>query len=343
MRCRLRGPGIVVVLVLVSGCAHLPFRLPRLGGPPRFDEAAFARKPLETFRVPLAPDGATPAETVIGRPTVHRIRDGETLLDVARWYDLGYNEIVEANPGVDPWVPAPGTAVVVPTSWVLPCCTYEGLVLNIPEMRLFSYRRAPGNARQLLVDTYPVGLGRVDRRTPQGKFRVRGKTVNPRWDIPASIRAEHIRERNDSRTFIPGGDPDNPLGKYRLELTIPRYAIHGTNVPWGAGMPVSHGCARLYPEDIEQLFPRVGVGTPVEFLYQAVKVGQRAGQVYVEAHEDLYKLDSSPVGDVLAMLRRQRLPATDRRTVQAALKASRGLPLRLDPGRTTSAAAVGGG
>src|SRR5262249_31768549 len=156
----------------------------------------------------------------------------DTLLDVARYYDLGWNEIVEANPGVDPWIPPVGTAVVLPTEWVLPCCRYEGIVLNIPEMRLFFYRRPAGDPHTLLVDTHPVGLGRTDRPTPRGHFQVRGKTVNPRWNIPASIREEHIRERGDARTTIAGGDPDNPLGKYRIELSIPNYTIHGTNVPW---------------------------------------------------------------------------------------------------------------
>ena len=332
---------LAVVAVLVSGCARLPVHL-GWPGPPRFDEQAFAQKPLTTYRISLASDASTPTETMIGRARSHRVRDGETLLDVARWYDLGYNEIVEANPGVDPWVPPTGTTVVVPGTWVLPCCTYEGIVLNIPEMRLYYYRRNPDDPRQLLVATYPVGLGRTDRRTPRGRFRVRGKTVNPRWDIPESIRREHIRERNDARTFIPGGDPDNPLGKYRLELTIPSYAIHGTNIAWGAGMPVSHGCARLYPEDIAQLFPQVSIGTPVEFLYQPVKVGRRDGDVFVEAHEDIYKLNGAPLGDALTMLRRQRLASVDRRTVQAALKASRGMPLRLEP-RSEARGGIGGG
>src|SRR5204863_8654735 len=140
-----------------------------------------------------------------------------------RYYDLGYNEIVDANPGVDPWVPPVGTTIVLPTEWILPCCSYEGLVVNITEMRLYLYRRTPGDARTLIVDTLPVGLGRDDRRTPRGRFTVRGKTVNPTWIIPQSIRAEHIEETGDTRTKIPGGDPDNPLGKYRLELTLPRY------------------------------------------------------------------------------------------------------------------------
>jgi L,D-transpeptidase ErfK/SrfK len=321
----------LAITLALAACSPFRARLASLGlaGAPVFDEAHFAQKPLRTYSVALDSD-RRPVETVVGRAGRYRIRAGDTLLDVARYYDLGYGEIVDANPGVDPWVPPVGTTVVVPAQWVLPCCTYEGLVLNIPEMRLYFYERRPGT---LLVRTYPVGLGRPDRRTPRGRFRIRGKTVNPRWDIPESIREEHIRERGDARASIPGGDPDNPLGKYRLELTVARYSIHGTNVPWGAGMPVSHGCARLYPEDIAQLFPLVAVGAPVEFTYQPVKVGRRREGTFVEAHHDIYGLGRSPYRDALAALKRSGLgDRVDRSTVAAAVKGSHGEPVRLgDP------------
>jgi L,D-transpeptidase ErfK/SrfK len=267
---------------------------------------------------------------VIGAVASHRVRDGETLLDVARYYDLGYNEIVEANPGVDPFVPPPGATVIVPTAWVLPCCRYEGIVVNIPEMRLYYFRRAPDDPATMLVDTYPVGLGRDDRRTPRGRFKVIAKTVNPRWDIPESIRREHIRERGDARRFIPGGDPENPLGKYRLQLTGRLYGIHGTDIPWGVGMQVTHGCVRLYPEDIERFFPRVPVGTPVEFTYQPVKVGTRRGAVYVEAHPDIYRYTGSLGSAARAALARQAVGAlVDRGRLRAALAAPAGVPVRV--------------
>ena len=289
-------------------------------------EEAFAAKPQRSFRVRLGRDGM-PAETVVGARRTHRIRAGETLLDVARYYDVGHDEMMRANPGVDPWVPPTGAAVMVPSEWVLPCCTYQGIVLNIPEMRLFYYRREGG---VLIVDTHPVGLGRRDRRTPRGRFTVINKTVNPRWDIPEPIRQEHIRERGDPRTFIPGGDPDNPLGQYRLGLSIRPYSIHGTNVPWGTGSAVSHGCARLYPEDIERLFPLVAVGTPGEFTYQPVKVGTRGGRVYVEAHADVYGLgpSRSPYDEALVRLRERGLEArVDREVVKTSLRDARGLPV----------------
>ena len=320
---------MLLVAVLLAGCAS---RLkPRAEKPEPWTEARFAKKQMASFRVKL--EDGVPVETVVGRVGTYKIKQGDTLLDVARLYDVGYQEIVDANPGVDAWVPPVGAPIVLPTWWVLPCCRYEGLVMNIPEMRIYHYRRDKKDKDTLIVQTYPVGLGRTDRRTPRGRFKVRGKTVNPTWVIPERIRQEHIAEDGDDRRAIPGGHPDNPLGKYRIELTIPYYTIHGTNNPWGAGMPVSHGCARLYPEDIEHLFPLVSAGTPVEFLYQPVKVGHRKDGTYLEAHADLYGFAGSL--DAAARKELGRLGRTvDKKTLKGALERSRGLPVRVVGGTT---------
>ena len=314
--------------VTLAGCAIMRSHVPHVpgmpGGPPStFDEAAFARKPTATHKIRLSPEDAT----VIGHARRFRIRDGDTLLDVARWYDLGYNEIIEANPGVDPFVPTVGTEVVVPTEWVLPCCTYDGIVVNIPEMRLFYFRRDRSDPKSVTVTTYPVGLGRDDRRTPRGKFRVVTKTVNPRWDVPESIRREHAKERGDNRRSIPGGAPDNPLGKYRLQLSHRLYGIHGTDIPWGIGMQVTHGCVRLYPEDIERVFPLVPIGTPVEFTYQPVKVGRRDGATFVEVHRDIYRYSGSLTAASRAALKKQPGVDVDPILLDAALKSASGVPV----------------
>jgi L,D-transpeptidase ErfK/SrfK len=294
--------------------------------PAVWDEEAFARKSFPTFEVRLR--NGLPTETVIGTPRTMRIRERDTFLEVARYYDLGFNELVDANPGIDPWVPPPGTTIVLPTQWVLPCCTYEGIVVNIPEMRLYYYLRDGSDT--LVVHTYPVGLGRDDRRTPRGKFTVRDKSVNPTWVIPESIRAEHIRERGDTRTVIPGGDPDNPLGKYRLALSIPRYAIHGTNIAWGVGMQVSHGCSRLYPEDIEHLFPLVPVGTKGVYVYQPVKAGRRGGEAWVEVHRDIYRYAPKLAREASSALKRAApgVPV-DSQLVAQTVRELRGMPVRV--------------
>jgi len=262
--------------------------------------------------------------SVIGASRFYQVQKNDTLLDIARYYDLGYNELADANPGVDPWIPAPGQMILLPTSWVLPDTAYTGIVVNIPEMRLYYFRR--GAAGTVIVTTYPVGLGRDNWRTPQGKFRIRGKTVNPRWVLPESIKAEHRRDGRPAPNFIAGGDPANPLGKYRFELTLPLYAIHGTDIPWGVGMQVSHGCIRLYPEDIERLFPMVRVGTPGEFVYQPVKVGVRDRHVYVEVHKDIYSLTPGPYREALRLIDKLGLrPLVDLERVQRAVTEQSGV------------------
>jgi L,D-transpeptidase ErfK/SrfK len=298
-----------------------------------YDEETFERKSIPAYSIPTPTKGSPATETVIGQVRPYLIRKGDTLIDLARYYDLGYNEIVEANPGIDPWVPPVGATILLPTEWLLPCCDYEGVVVNIPEMRLYFYRRSKDDPQTTVVYTYPVGLGRDDWRTPSGKFKIRGKTVNPQWNIPESIRKEHIAERGDPRTFIPGGAPDNPLGKHRLELTLPMYAIHGTDIPWGVGMQVSHGCVRLYPEDIERLFPLVPVGVQGEFTYQPVKVGTRAGVVYVETHRDIYGYAPALYREAMTALERAKLAErVDQKLLMAALEdTGSGMPVRVSP------------
>lgn len=249
-------------------------------------EELFQRKPIGRPYIVVPGTGPQAATTVIGSLRYYQVQPKDTFLDIARFYDLGSNELEDANPNVDPWLPPTGQPILLPTMWVLPDAEYRGLVVNIPEFRLYYFR--PAGAGTWVVTTYPVGLGRDDWRTPVGKFTVVEKTVNPRWVLPESIKQEHRKEGRPTPEFIPGGHPDNPLGKYRLRLSLPLYGIHGTNIPWGVGMQVSHGCVRLYPEDMEQLFPLVPVGTPGEFVYQPVKIGVRDGRVYLEVHRDIY-------------------------------------------------------
>ena len=149
-------------------------------------------------------------------------------------------------------------------------------------------KKHSGGVTPSVVYSFPVGLGRFDWKTPVGDFTVRGKTRNPTWVVPEDIYEEHLERDGEAEHVVSGDDPDNPLGHYRIELTLPEYALHGTNVPWGVGMEVSHGCIRLYPEDIERLFNKVKIGTPGMFVYQPVKFGWRGDSLYVEVHDDLY-------------------------------------------------------
>ena len=212
-------------------------------------------------------------------------RQEDTLPDLARRYDLGYEEIVAANPGMDPWLPGEGAQVVLPTQFVLPDVPREGLVVNLAAMRLFYYPK-PGAGEPPGVITHPIGIGREGWRTPQGTLHITEKIVQPTWTVPASVRREHAKKGDPLPPVVPPG-PDNPLGEFAMRLSLPNYLIHGTNQPWGVGLRVSHGCVRLYPEDIARLFPEVPKGTRVTIVNQPYVAGWRNGQLYLEAHPPL--------------------------------------------------------
>lgn len=224
-------------------------------------------------------------QTVVGEPQIVVIGPEDTFSDLARTYGLGYDDLVEANPGVDPWLPGAGTPVLLPTQFVLPAVPRRGLVLNIATKRLFYYPPpAEGEPQQVL--TYPIGIGRVGWETPLGDTTVVAKAENPTWWVPASVRQEHAEMGDPLPSIVPPG-PDNPLGTRVLKLDLPGYLIHGTNQPYGVGMRVSHGCVRLYPENIEYLYTLVGVGEPVTILNEPYQLGSRGGVLYFEAHAPL--------------------------------------------------------
>ena len=229
-------------------------------------------------------------DSVVGEVVTVQTRDGETLLDIARRYKVGYEEIRMANPNVDTWLPEPGTEVVLPTQFVLPDTPREGIVVNVPEMRLYYYPK-PRPGEQARVITYPVSVGRGDWETPLGVTEIIRKDENPAWLPPESIRAEHAAQGDYLPKVVPPG-PKNPLGKFALRLGLPAYLIHGTNKPYGIGMKVTHGCMRLYPEDIDALFRSVPVGTPVRLVNQAAKAGWLGNRLYVEIHPAFGELAS---------------------------------------------------
>ena len=227
-----------------------------------------------------------PDVDVIGQvETITASRD-ETLLDIARRYDLGQNEILLANPAVDRWLPEENSVVVLPNRFILPNVERTGLVLNLPEMRMYYFPKpAPGEAP--VVITHPVSVGRMDWETPLGKTTIVTKKKDPDWRPPQSLKDEAIAEGNEPLPDIVMAGPDNPLGRYAMRLGIPGYLIHSTNKPYGVGMRVTHGCLRMYPEDIERLFENIPVGTPVHLINQPIKLGWLAGSLFVELHPPL--------------------------------------------------------
>ena len=223
-----------------------------------------------------------PRDRVVGEVRYTTVGRGETLLDIARAFDLGHDQIIAANPHLNRWVPPVGAEVLLPSQYVLPPGERRGIVLNLAELRMYYFE--PNNR---FVHTFPVSIGDVDWRTPQGTTRIIGKEVNPAWYPPKSIQREHLEEGDELPTLIPGGAPDNPLGTLALKLAIPSYLIHGTDArrSYGIGMRVSHGCIRLYPEDIEILFNLVRVGTPVRIIDEPIKAGWVDGELFLEVHK----------------------------------------------------------
>ena len=221
---------------------------------------------------------------VIGEIRYTRVWRGDTLLDIARSFDLGHDQIIRANPKLNRWVPRIGAEVTLPSLYILPSAPRQGLVLNLAELRLYYY--PPG---QRVVHTFPVSIGDYDWRTPLGRTKIVAKQVDPSWYPPKSIREEHAADGEDLPVMIPGGDPDNPLGHFALKLGIPSYLIHGTDQrrSFGIGMRVSHGCIRLYPEDIETLYSMTRVGANVAIIDQPVKAGWLDETLYLEVHQPL--------------------------------------------------------
>lgn len=227
----------------------------------------------------------TPEQGVVGEPQIVLTREENTFSDLAREYGLGYDEMVAANPDVDPWLPGENTPVLLPTQYVLPDVPRDGLVLNIASKRLFYFPEA-GEGEAAGVMTFPIGIGRVGWETPTGESKVVAKARDPNWYVPASVRREHAEMGDPLPPVVPPG-PDNPLGHYVLQLDMPGYLIHGTNQPYGVGMRVSHGCIRLYPENIELVYSLVETGTPVRIINQPYLAGSRDGEVFFESHAPL--------------------------------------------------------
>jgi len=233
----------------------------------------------EVYDLPL------PGNDVVGAITIVPARAEDTLLDIARRHGLGYEDIVRANPEVDTWLPGEGTDVVLPTRYVLPSGPRRGIILNLAEYRLY-YFPEPEDGDRGVVMTYPMSIGRMDWETPLGKTTIIQKVTNPAWYPPASIRAEHAADGNPLPRIVPAG-PNNPLGKHAMRLGLPGYLIHGTNRPAGVGMRVTHGCVRMFPEDIAFLFERVAINMPVRIINEPVKLGWDGDMLVMEAHRVL--------------------------------------------------------
>lgn len=212
----------------------------------------------------------------------------ETLLDIARLYDIGQTEILLANPDVDRWLPADGAEVVLPSRYIIPQTERKGLLLNLAEMRIYYFPKPKKGAKPLVI-THPVGIGRMDWETPLGKTKVIGKKKDPTWTPPQSLKDAAIAAGDPPLPDVVPAGPDNPLGRFAIRLGVGNgsYLIHGTHKPFGIGMRVSAGCVRMYPEDIETMFAQVPIGTQVHIINQPIKLGWLGDSLFVELHPPL--------------------------------------------------------
>jgi L,D-transpeptidase ErfK/SrfK len=253
-----------------AGAAAALMALLALGSAPQAQAAQY-----------VVPSGG---DTVVGEDESVETVYEDTLYDLARTYGLGSEELIRVNAGIDPWLPGAGKKVVVPGRHILPPGPREGIVVNLPEHRLYYYPKPKHGGPQLVI-TYPVSIGKMDWRTPLGLTHVMAKQKDPTWYPPESVRQEHLKEGDPLPASVPPG-PKNPLGEYALRLAAGKgtYLIHGTNNPIAVGLAVTHGCIRMYPEDVAELFPLISVGTPVRLINEPVKVAWVDGELLLEAH-----------------------------------------------------------
>ncbi len=273
------------------------------------------------FVLPVAADAYTFSNdsTVIGSVKTYQTRGGESLIELARRFGLGYNEITEANPKLDPFVPGDGATIDLPTAWILPDLPgYDGIVINLSEMRLYYFPEK----KKFSVMTFPIGVGSEGKETPLGTFRIVEKMVNPSWYVPESI----MKEKPELPKVVPPG-PDNPLGSHAMRLSERTILIHGTNRPYAVGRKASHGCIRMYPEDIPKLFQMVPKNSRVTIVRQPVKVGRINNRVYVEIHKDM-ELKINYFNEAVRLLVKKGLfQSVDKEKMLTALREKRGFPI----------------
>ncbi len=269
--------------------------------------------------------------TVIGSTKIIYADERDTLLDIARNHGFGYQDMKLANVNVDTWLPDDGQEVVLPSQFILPVASMDGIVLNVPEMRLYYYPpKEKGKLQE--VFTYPLGVGREGWSTPYIKTIIVEKKVNPNWYPPKSILKEH-EEAGDPLPKIVKPGPENPLGNYAMRLGRRDYLIHGTNKPNGIGMRISHGCIRLYPEDIKELFSKVSLKTPVNIINQPYKIGVKNDVIYLEVHpfldedKEKYENNLTSVIALIIKISNNRKYQIDMRTAYEAIKNPTGLPI----------------
>ncbi|MDD0843634.1 L,D-transpeptidase family protein [Pseudomonas sp. Gutcm_11s] len=283
--------------------------------------------PVAALELPLPP----PGEDIVGQIQVIKAKYEDTFADLATANDLGYLEMVAANPGVDAWLPGEGAEIILPTRYILPPGPREGIVINLAEYRMYYFPKG-----QNVVHTFPLGIGREGWGSPIAHTTVTAKTPNPGWSPPASIRAEHAADGDPLPAYVPPG-PDNPLGPFKFTLGTPGYLIHGSNKKFGIGMRVSHGCFRMLNNNVLELAKMAPVGTSVRIINEPYKFGVSGGKVYLEAHEPLSDSGEPSVVDkhtavINALLKNEQLGGSmrlDWEMVREVVASEDGMPIEI--------------
>ncbi|TNI90666.1 peptidoglycan-binding protein [Aeromonas allosaccharophila] len=281
--------------------------------------------PVQAKRYPLPP-----AESrLIGELEDYIIQQDEHLELVGKHTQIGFLALLEANPGVDPYLPKPGTRLTLPTQMLLPDVPREGIVINLPELRLYYF---PKGKSEVIV--LPIGIGDIGRETPEMTTTVIEKNPDPTWVPGPMVRKSWLEQKGITLPAVVPPGPDNPLGKFAMRLGYGKrdYLIHGTNKDFGVGLRVSAGCIRLRPDDIEALFKIVPIGTPVRVINQPVKVAiEPDGRRWLEVHSPLSRTEEelengAPL--VLSPAIKSFIGAPDvmQDEVTAALESKNGLP-----------------
>ncbi|MBK8175200.1 MAG: L,D-transpeptidase family protein [Rhodospirillales bacterium] len=298
------------------------------------------RKPVMRTHAPEALDASVAGpqpdlprlameQTWLGVDTI-TARHEDTMVDLAVQHDMGFTEIAMANPGVDPWLPGDGTTIVLPSRHLLPDAPHKGIVINLPEQRLYLFER------DQFVVSFPIGIGRDGFATPIGRTRIVRKQAAPVWYPTPSARRD---DPTLPAAVAPG--PDNPLGTHALYLGWPSYLIHGTNKEYGIGRRASRGCIRMYANDIVFIFNRVPVGTSVTVVDQPIKIQRLADGIYLEADPSLAQVQQwekagrfkpQPAAGIAEALRRSAAPGgedVDWTVVDRVIAERRGIPTRV--------------
>jgi L,D-transpeptidase ErfK/SrfK len=350
----LRAAGLALVLALgavLAGCSLVNAPWHKVPPPPPPVEAP---PPPPAPVVPLGEAThhfilGDPDDDVVGHVQLTIASKEDTLPDIARRFNVGYEEIVRANPGVDPWVPGAGRQVVVPTQFVLPNAPREGVVINLAAMRIYYYPK-PAKGQPQEVYTHPIGVGKVGWVTPEGTTKIIAREKNPTWRPSAGVRKEHQENDDPVPAVVPPG-PDNPLGKYKFTLGWASYLIHGTNKPYGVGLRSSHGCIRLYPEDIEKFYEMIPLGTQVRVVNQPFLFGWHGDHPWLQAYtvfeDDARHWDKAQralltknLSPRLQKLMKEHGEAIDWTAVGELAHAPRGLPVEVGAHAGTVEAAI---